>query len=186
MSRRFARLVAALLMCVTVSGCSAKPEANAVAFGPPPWIRTIEAKGPVSRGWTVTHIVDGDTVDVTHNRRTLRVRLIGIDSPETVHPFQPVECFGPEATAFAEHRLLGDHVTLEFDRTQGHFDYYGRTLAYIWDGGGHHPRLFNETAVRLGYAEEYTYDAPYTWQGRLQHAESSAASQGRGLWGACR
>jgi len=186
MSRSFTALVAALLMCVMVSGCSAKPEAGRSAFGPPPWIHTIEAKGPVSQGWLVTHVVDGDTVDLTHNRRTLRVRLIGIDSPETVHPFQPVECFGPEATAFADRRLLGDHVTLEFDPTQGRVDYYGRTLAYIWQGRGRHPRLFNEVAVRLGYAEEYTYDAPYAWQRRLQRAEISAASQGRGLWGACR
>ena len=92
----------------------------------------------------------------------------------------------PEATAFAEHSLLGDHVALEFDRSQGRLDFYGRTLAYIWQGRGRHPRLFNETAVRLGYAEEFTYHAAYAWQVRLQRAESQAALQGLGLWGVCR
>ena len=93
MRRTLAAQVAALLVCVTLSGCSAKPQTNRGAFDPPPWIHIIEAQGPVSQGWTVTRVIDGDTVDVTRNRRTLRVRLIGIDSPETVHPFQPVECF---------------------------------------------------------------------------------------------
>lgn len=67
-----------------------------------------EAKGPVSPGWRVTRVVDGDTVDVTRGRRTLTLRLIGIDTPETVHPTEPIECHGPEATQFATRRLLGE------------------------------------------------------------------------------
>jgi micrococcal nuclease len=139
------------------------------------------AKGPVSTGWRVTRIVDGDTVDVTRGRRTLTLRLIGIDTPETVHPSEPVECFGPEATDFASRRLLGEPVALEFDRSQGRLDYYDRTLAYVWTVRGR-DALFNRDAVRRGYALEYTYDDPYAWQRELLNAQAAARSEGRGVW----
>lgn len=127
----------------------------------------------------MSRVVDGDTVEVTRGRRTLDVRLIGIDTPETVHPTEPVECYGPEASAYATRTLLGEPVTLEFDRSQGRRDYYGRTLAYLWwTGGG----LFNRAAVRRGFALEYTYDNSYVWQQELQRAERRARSAGVGVW----
>lgn len=139
------------------------------------------AKGPVSTGWRVSRIVDGDTVDVSKGRRTLTLRLIGIDTPETVHPTEPIECFGPEATAFATRRLLGERAALEYDRSQGRLDYYDRTLAYVWTTDGE-PRQFNRDVVRRGYALEYTYDDPYLWQREFQHAQSAAVAQRRGVW----
>jgi micrococcal nuclease len=140
-----------------------------------------EAKGPVSPGWQVTRIVDGDTVDVTRGRRTLTVRLIGIDTPETVHPTEPIECHGPEATLFATRRLLGEPVALEFDRSQGRRDYYDRVLAYLWTTQGR-IAMFNREAVRRGHALEYTYDDPYAWQREFLAAESAARSQRLGVW----
>ncbi|MEO8105873.1 MAG: thermonuclease family protein [Actinomycetes bacterium] len=140
------------------------------------------ARGPVSTGWRVSRIVDGDTVDVTRGGRNVTLRLIGIDTPETVHPTEPIECFGPEATLFAERRLLGESVALEFDRSQGRLDYYGRTLAYLWTTRGK-PRQFNLDTVRRGYALEYTYDDPYLWQREFQRSESLARSAGLGVWG---
>jgi micrococcal nuclease len=139
------------------------------------------AKGPVSTGWRVSRIVDGDTVDVTKGRRTLTLRLIGIDTPETVHPTEPIECFGPEATKFAARRLLGEPVALEFDRSQGRLDYYDRTLAYVWTTDGQ-PHQFNRDAVRRGYALEYTYDDPYLWQGEFLRAQDAAINQRLGVW----
>jgi micrococcal nuclease len=139
------------------------------------------AKGPVSTGWRVARIVDGDTVDVTKGRRTLTLRLIGIDTPETVHPTEPIECFGPEATLFATRRLLGERAALEYDRSQGRLDYYDRTLAYVWTTDGE-PRQFNRDVVRRGYALEYTYDDPYLWQREFQRAQSAAVAQRLGVW----
>ncbi|MCZ3388023.1 MAG: thermonuclease family protein [Actinomycetia bacterium] len=139
------------------------------------------AKGLVSAGWQVSRIVDGDTVDVTKRRRTLTLRLIGIDTPETVHPTEPIECYGPEATKFATWRLLGEPVALEFDRSQGRLDYYDRTLAYIWITDGK-PQQFNRDAVRRGYALEYTYDAPYLWQREFLRAQDAAVDQSLGVW----
>lgn len=139
------------------------------------------AKGLISTGWRVTRIVDGDTVDVTKGRRTLTLRLIGIDTPETVHPTEPIECFGPEATAFASRRLLGEPATLEFDPSQGRLDYYGRTLAYVWTTSSG-PDLFNRDAVRRGYALEYTYDAAYHWQREFLYAETRAKAARLGVW----
>lgn len=139
------------------------------------------AKGPISNGWRVTRIVDGDTVDVTSGRRTLTLRLIGIDTPETVHPTEPIECFGPEASAFARRRLLGERAVLEFDRSQGRLDYYDRTLAYLWTTNGA-ARQFNRDAVRRGYATEYTYDEPYLWQREYLRAQAAAVSQRLGVW----
>lgn len=140
-----------------------------------------EAKGPVSPGWRVTRVVDGDTVDVTRGRRTLTLRLIGIDTPETVHPTEPIECHGPEATQFATRRLLGEPVALEFDRSQGRLDYYDRTLAYVWTTRGR-VAMFNREAVRRGHALEYTYDDPYAWQREFLTAQSAARSQLLGVW----
>ena len=139
------------------------------------------AKGPVSTGWRITRIVDGDTVDATRGRRTLTLRLIGIDTPETVHPTEPIECFGPQATAFASRRLLGERVALEFDPSQGRLDYYDRTLAYVWTTGGS-PQQFNRAAVRRGYALEYTYDDAYLWQREFLRAQAAAVAGRLGVW----
>jgi micrococcal nuclease len=139
------------------------------------------ARGPVSVGWRITRIVDGDTVDATKGRRTLTLRLIGIDTPETVHPTEPIECFGPQATAFASRRLLGERVALELDPSQGRLDYYDRTLAYVWTTEGV-PRQFNKAAIRRGYALEYTYDDAYLWQEEFLRAQAAAAAGRLGVW----
>ena len=137
-------------------------------------------KGPLESGFRVTRVIDGDTVEVRDGRRSLTVRLIGIDTPETVHPTERVECFGPAATRFANDRLLGHRVSLEYDPSQGRRDYYGRTLAYLWIGTD--TTLFNLAAIRHGLALEYTYDSSYAWQSRFVHAERMARGQKRGVW----
>jgi micrococcal nuclease len=88
---------------------------------------------------TVLKVVDGDTIDIRDDvRGRLRVRLLGIDTPETKKPGYTVGCWGPEATQFAESTMMGQRVALETDPTQDRTDRYGRTLAYLvradgWD-----------------------------------------------------
>ena len=107
------------------------------------------------------------------------MRLLGVDTPETRHPDNPVECFGPEASAYTETRLLGRRVTLERDAELR--DIYGRMLAYVSVDG---VRL-NDELVRLGYAR-FLVIAPNGEHARaLLAAELEARLARRGLWGAC-
>jgi len=144
-------------------------------------------QGDVIPDLVVDRIVDGDTVKVTIEGEQVSVRLIGIDTPETVKPNTDVECFGPEASAFADRQLTGQPVILELDESQGRFDRYDRLLAYVWrvtpDGD---LVLFNEETVAGGFARERQYgDEPYSWRSTLMQAEEDAREAGRGLWAAC-
>lgn len=132
------------------------------------------------RAATVVRVVDGDTVDVQLAGRTERLRLIGMDTPETVDPRQPVQCFGREASARAKALLPeGTQVRIAGDPTQDTRDQYGRLLVYLWLPDG---RLFNEVMIAEGYAHEYTYRVPYQRQVAFKQAEREAREAGRGLW----
>ena len=181
---------AALVVVVGLAGCaggsgSEQPAKSRSGSDQGPSSGTAgapkEPKGRTAPGFHVTRVIDGDTVEVKRGPRVLTLRLIGIDTPETVHPSEPVECFGAAATRFASDRLLGREVTLEYDKSQGRLDYYGRTLAYLWVEG-RSMRLFNDAAVRQGFALEYTFDAAYAWQSRFVLAERMARQQQRGVW----
>jgi micrococcal nuclease len=127
-------------------------------------------------------VVDGDTVAVSRGARLLTLRLIGIDTPETVDPAAPVSCFGPQASAFADRRLTGRRVVLELDPSQGRLDRYGRTLAYLWIGPRGERGMYDLEAMRRGYAVEYTYDVPYVWRTVFRRAQRTAERGDRGLW----
>ncbi len=180
----------ALLMIATIvlSACAAgsngaTPGATALQLT----ATNLSPKGRTVTGVPVLRVVDGDTLHALVAGRDVTVRLIGIDTPETVKPDSPVECFGPEASEFAMEVLTGQRVTLEFDASQGDEDRYGRTLAYVWlelpDG---QRSLFNLEAVRGGFAEERQYGAtPYAWKDAFASAESVARTADAGRWGAC-
>lgn len=127
----------------------------------------------------ITNVVDGDTVDVLIDGQTERLRLIGIDTPETVRPNQPVECFGREASAFAQALLNGQDVLLEDDPSQDDRDRFGRLLRYVWLPDG---RLVNYEMIVQGYAFEYTYALPYTYQAQFRAAQLAAREAQTGLW----
>lgn len=129
-------------------------------------------------GVLVTRVVDGDTAHVDLDGRDVTVRFIGIDTPE-VAPDRPLECFGPEASAYTEDRLEGVRVRLEFDVERE--DRFGRTLAYVWLG----EELFNETLVREGYALVTTFPPNVRYVERFTAAQREARERDRGLWGAC-
>jgi micrococcal nuclease len=168
--------VAAAVGATVVLG--AAPSADAAGISP---------AGPTETGYVVTRVVDGDTIHVGRDGVDLTVRLIGINSPESVKPNSPVECFGPQASDFAKAALTGRTVRLEFDASQGRTDQYGRTLAYVWvERPGSRPTLFNQTAVRRGYAFERQYGpTPYAWRSVLRAAQKQAQSAHAGLWSAC-
>lgn len=126
----------------------------------------------------VIDVVDGDTITVRADGKERTIRLIGIDTPETVDPFQEVGCFGPQASAFVLRELDGAHVGLTYDVER--LDRYGRTLAYVWTDG-----LFNERLVRLGYATAYPYPPNTKFAARFARAEQQARTDGLGLWKSC-
>jgi micrococcal nuclease len=130
-------------------------------------------------GDLVTRVVDGDTAHVEIDGRDVTVRFIGIDTPESVAPDQPVECFGPEASAYTEDRLEGERVRLEYDVERE--DPFGRTLAYVWLGD----ELFNETLVREGFALVTTFPPNVAYVDRFTAAQRDAREHDRGLWDAC-
>jgi len=127
----------------------------------------------------VTKIVDGDTIDVDVNGEIKKLRLIGINTPETVDPRRPVECFGKEASARAREVLTGKKIRLQADPTQQNVDKYGRYLRFVFLEDGTH---FNLKMVQEGYAYEYTYDVPYQFQSEFKKAQAFAAAEGLGLW----
>ncbi len=138
-----------------------------------------------SQFFPVVRVVDGDTIVIMRGGRNETLRLIGVNTPETVDPRRPVECFGKEASAFATRVLSGARVRVESDPSQGIKDKYGRTLAYIFLPDG---TFFNLLLIREGYAYEYTYNEPYRYQNEFRDAERNARVEGKGLWaeGACR
>ncbi|MGH8982522.1 MAG: thermonuclease family protein [Acidimicrobiia bacterium] len=127
----------------------------------------------------VARVIDGDTIEVHLNGREESVRLIGIDTPETVHPSRPVECFGKVASQFTTDRLAGRTVRLEFDVERR--DRYERLLAYVWRDN----KLFNHTIVRRGYAQIATYPPNVKYVDRLLAAQRKARTEGAGLWSSC-
>ena len=138
-----------------------------------------ETKKAERKTYSVIKVVDGDTISVNINGNTETIRLIGINTPETVDPRKPVECFGVEASNRAKELLTGKKVILETDSTQGERDKYDRLLRYVWLEDG---TFFNKIMISDGYAYEYTYDTPYKYQTEFKQAETEARLTKLGLW----
>jgi micrococcal nuclease len=135
-----------------------------------------------SVGAEVLRVVDGDTIEVELDGGEVEdVRYIGVDTPESVAPGEPVECFGKRASAFNERLVGGRTVTLRFDRERR--DRYGRLLAYVYrrpDG------LFvNAELVRRGFATILTIPPNVAHAAEFLRLQRAARAAGRGLWGAC-
>jgi len=125
----------------------------------------------------VLKVVDGDTIKLESGEV---VRYVGIDTPETVHPSEPVQCFGKEASDKNRELVEGKLVKLEKDITDK--DKYGRLLRYVWIGD-----LFvNDYLVREGYAYIYTYPPDVKYSEQFVQAQREARENNRGLWNACK
>ncbi|WP_415830900.1 thermonuclease family protein, partial [Janibacter anophelis] len=159
---------------------AAKVKSNAKATAKPK-SSSAKSAAPARGKYRVIRVVDGDTVKVDINGGE-SVRVIGIDAPESVHPDEPVECGGVEASAKAKAMLEGKRVNLVYDSTQAKRDRYGRLLAYVeLPGVGD----FGKSMIRAGHAREYTYAAAYRRQATYRSAERQARSADRGIWGDC-
>jgi micrococcal nuclease len=145
------------------------------------WWHAARAPLRPSRG-VVVRVVDGDTIQVRAEGRTLDVRLLGIDTPETVDPRRPVGCYGPQASAFARRLLTGRRVLLRYDRELR--DRYGRTLAYIYLDR-RRPLFVNGALVERGMARTMGIPPNTLHAAELERLQAAAALAGRGLWGAC-
>ena len=133
----------------------------------------------VQKTYDVVKVVDGDTIDVDMDGKVQRIRLIGVNTPETVHPNKDVEYFGKEASEYTKQNLSGKKVSIETDDSQDRYDKYGRLLAYVFVDG----KNFNKSLIENGYAYEYTYNVPYKYQSEFKTAQKTAEVENRGLWG---
>lgn len=129
--------------------------------------------------YSVTSVVDGDTLKVNIDGIVKTIRLIGINTPEVVDPRTTVQCFGKEASIQAKALLTGKRVRLESDPTQGDLDKYSRLLRYVYLEDG---TFFNKKMISDGYAYEYTYNIPYKYQAEFKAAQADAQKNLRGLW----
>lgn len=129
--------------------------------------------------YQVDRVVDGDTVRVLIDGVSQSIRLIGIDTPETVHPTKAVECMGKEASDTAKRLLNGKKVALEEDQSQGDKDKYNRLIRYIILED---ETNFNKWMILEGYAYEYTYNTPYKYQAEFKQAQATAQANKKGLW----
>jgi len=127
---------------------------------------------------TVTRVVDGDTLVVSIAGREERGRLIGVDTPETVHPQKPVEYFGKEASAFTKRMAEGAVVRLETDPGTADRDKYNRLLRYVYLPDG---KLLNAEIIAQGYGFAYT-SFPFSKMEEFRQLEREAREAGRGLW----
>jgi micrococcal nuclease len=158
-----------LILCIAgVIGCSSLGEEG--TDGPQP------GRAGVAR---VERAVDGDTVILAAGLGSSRI--VGVDTPETVKPDTPVQCFGPQASAFSK-RVLGDAGRVRYRVAPEPVDSYGRSLVYLWLPDG---RFFNAMLVRGGYARTLPYPPNTRYATLFQRLAEQAARAGRGLWGRC-
>ena len=155
-----------LLLALALAGCAAPPS----QLSPPQPEAFAEAQ--------VVRVIDGDTIEVNFAGKPYRVRYIGIDTPETVHPTRGEEPYGKEACAKNKELVEGKIVRLEKDVSET--DKYGRLLRYVWVGD----LLINAELVRLGYAQVATYPPDVKYQDLFLQLQREAREAGRGLWAA--
>ena len=158
------RALALAVLVAALAGCS---EADIRAAG-----------AGVGREVRVQRVVDGDTLVIAGGER---VRLIGIDTPETKKPGSPVECFGRRASAFTERLVEGRRVRLVRDVEER--DRFGRLLAYVYRGSD--DLFVNAELVRRGYATPATFPPNVRYAERFARLGREARQANRGLWSAC-
>jgi len=167
--RRILRLVLSVL-------AAASALIGAWVLKPRTAVDTARLPRPASAAYEwrrVVRVIDGDTLLLDRDER---VRLIGVDAPETVDPRRPVERYGKQASEFARRMLTGRNVRLEYDQTQK--DRYGRTLAYVYLDDH---RLLNAEIIKQGYGFAYTR-FPFRYMEEFRQYERDAREARKGLW----
>jgi micrococcal nuclease len=178
-------LVLVLLLVVLLAGCDGYLEGGGGRAGKAPAeLATSDAEraawpDPPKDALTakVQRVVDGDTFIATVRSRRERVRVIGVDTPESVDPNRPDEPFGEEASTFAKHYLDGETVQLAGDAEPR--DRYGRMLAYVWLRDG---TFWNALLAAEGYAQQLTIPPNVTYASLFRRLVGEARRNDRGLW----
>lgn len=135
--------------------------------------------------YKVTRVIDGDTIEIDYQGTPKKLRYIGIDTPETVDPRRPVQCFGKEASKENKRIVEGKLVSIEKDVTE--IDKFDRLLGYIYLKLDDASTLFvNDYLVRQGFAFSYPYPPDIKHQERFNQAQTEARENNRGLWDACK
>jgi len=141
-----------------------------------PGQQTTVPKVEEEKTYLVTRVIDGDTIEIEGGQK---IRYIGIDTPETVDPRKPVQCFGTEANNRNKQLVEGKRVRLEKDVSE--VDKYGRLLRYVYVDD----IFVNLVLVQEGFAYSYTYPPDVKYQNQFIEAERIAREQNNGLWGSC-
>jgi micrococcal nuclease len=131
---------------------------------------------------TVTRVVDGDTVVLAVGGTDERVRLIGVDAPESVAPNVPQQCFGAEAAA-ALGELLATGTEVRVVRDAEARDRYDRLLLYLYRSAD--DLFVNRWLVEAGFADAISYEPNVAHEAELNQAKATAVAGGIGLWGQC-
>lgn len=129
----------------------------------------------------VVAVVDGDTIDVETEAGKVRVRLIGLDTPEIGRNGDADECYAQEARTELNEMIYGRAVELRADPSQANTDKYGRALRHVYIDGQSAALALLES----GAAHEYTYDAAYIGQAEHIAAADAAQAEPRGMWKSC-
>lgn len=132
----------------------------------------------------VMEVVDGDTIVAEINGQKVKIRYIGVDTPETVDPRRPVGCFGKEASDINKNLVSGKQIYLEKDVSNT--DKYNRLLRYVYIKNGENYLLVNDYLVRYGYAYASEYPPDIKYSERFLQAQQEAVEQNRGLWSYCK
>ena len=182
--RRFANAIAApLTWAPQTQTMTVQTQAGAVSFRAWPnlefWkqprITALVGFAPVTVAATCVRVIDGDTIELDDGER---VRYIGMDTPETKHPYKPVEAFGHEASAANRKLVEGRRVTLEYDVEKR--DRYRRLLAYVYVGD----TFVNAELLAQGYAQTSTYPPNVRYALMFNSIQRHAREAHKGLWGA--
>lgn len=170
-----------LTVLVGIFGGSSNKKNNQISPTPSPQAVEIQVPSPLPTpldslftDTIVTNVIDGDTFTIEGGKV---VRMIGMDTPETVHPSKPVQCYGKEASAKTTELIEGQKVRLEKDVSET--DKYKRLLRYVWKDGV----LINELLVKEGYAQSSSYPPDVKYQDKFVAAQKEARDSQRGLWG---
>ncbi|MDQ0104441.1 micrococcal nuclease [Paenarthrobacter nicotinovorans] len=184
-------LLGSVLSVLALTGCTAQGGPQSVPAGSQAPLHGVpcEATGTaalppalevtVSGPYTVEKVVDGDTIRISCNGTSTRVRFVGINAPESVKDNAPVECGGPEASTYLHSLLDGSQVFLAADPGQGVRDKYDRLLAYVWTTDG---TLVNRTILEQGHAEATGYGKPFTYSEDFTAAAGQAKERKAGRW----
>ena len=164
-----------LILGILVFGCTGEVTSTPEASLSPKESKTDNNKSNLVQ-YEVIRVIDGDTVELKNGER---LRYNDIDTPETVHPSKPVECYGPEASAKNKELVEGETILVELGNPEK--DRYGRLLGYVYIDD-----LFvNAELVRGGYAEVNSYGNPGSKIAELINIERDSKLKSTGLWSSC-